>query len=99
MSRQGWKSGGGCQGTAIADAPRDAFGRVPLTRRQKAVVAAIRQHVLAHGWAPTCRELSELFGWSGPSAAHQQIAWLVKKGWIERMPGSARALRVVGEAP
>jgi SOS-response transcriptional repressor LexA len=95
--RPGWKSGGGLGGTRIAVAPRDARGRAALSNRQADVVQAIREHVAAHGWPPTCRELAERFRWSGPSAAKAVVDVLVAKGWVEKLPGSSRAIRVVGE--
>lgn len=95
--RRGWKSGGGCAGIRIEQADRDSGGRVPLTVRQREVVEAIRDHIAAHGWAPTLRELADRFAWSGPSAAKQHLAYLQRKGWVVVGDRLSRAIRVVGE--
>lgn len=95
--RPGWKSGGGCMGVRIERADRDSVGRVPLTVRQREVVQAIRDHIAAHGWAPTLRELADRFAWSGPSAAKAHLAYLQRKGWVVVGDRMSRAIRLVGE--
>lgn len=98
MSKQRpWRSAGGCRAGTPVELQRDATGRAPLTDRQAEVVQAIREHVHEHGWPPTMRDLAARFGWSGPSAAFQQLAYIERKGWIVRLPGASRAIRIVGE--
>lgn len=98
MKRPGWRSSGGCpRGVSLADGPRDAAGRVLLTQRQRQVLDAIGSHIATHGWPPTLRELADRFGWSGPSAAKQQITWLERKGWLVVGRSMSRAIRIVGE--
>lgn len=82
-------------GQKIETAERDELGRVAITNQQRAVVDAIETSIRDNGWAPTMRELSDRFGWSGPSAAIAHIRYLERKGWLVRMPHQARAMRVV----
>lgn len=95
--RPGWKSGGGCGGRPLAEADRDELGRAPLSVRQREVVEAIRDHIEANGWPPTCRELATRFRWSGPSAAKQVLGVIEAKGWIEVGKRMSRAIRIMGE--
>lgn len=91
-----WKSGGGCAGTKIESAGRDAAGRVTLTNQQRQVFAYLRQHIAEHGWPPTTRELVGRFKWASPNAAVCHLVALHRKGWIVRGSGMARAIRIVG---
>lgn len=95
--KPGWKSGGGLVGgrETIAEAARDQLGRVAITKRQREVVVQISRSIRERGYPPTMRELAESFGWSGPSAAQQQVRILERKGWIVRDRNRARAMRVV----
>lgn len=94
----GWRSPGGCpRGVRLADAPRDDRGRVVLSRQQTRVLGEIRRYIDDHGYPPTLREISDAFGWSGPSAAKQAIGWLVRKGWLIVDKRRSRAIRIVAD--
>jgi repressor LexA len=93
--KPGWKSGGGIGGQEIATAERDQLGRVAITNQQRRVIDAIDAAITENGYPPTMRELSDKFGWSGPSAALCHIRLLERKGWILRSPSQARAMKVV----
>lgn len=75
--------------------PPDERGRRPLTPRQRVVLDAVKQFIADHGYAPTMRQLSDSFGWSGPAAARHHFMRLERKGWIARVPGAARAISVI----
>jgi Mn-dependent DtxR family transcriptional regulator len=62
------------------------------TARQLEVLAAVYRYRQRYDRAPTARELSEAFGWSGPSAAFAYYDRLEGKGLITREPGLARTV-------
>ena len=66
-----------------------------LTRRQKDVVACIRQHLARHGYPPSTREIAESLEIT-PTAATGHIAACEKKGLLRRSPGIARGIRLLG---
>ncbi len=68
-----------------------------LTAKQQAVLEHIRHHREQHGMAPTIREIQQHFGHASPFAASRHLAALEKKGFLNRAPRRARALRLVGE--
>ena len=65
-----------------------------LTERQEEVLNAIRDFIIKKGYPPTVRELGDLLDLS-EKAAHGHLLTLENKGWIERLPDSARAIRIV----
>jgi len=54
------------------------------TDRQKAVLKAVRSHILEHGEAPTVRRLGDMLGISHPSAVFKHIRSLERKGYLRR---------------
>jgi repressor LexA len=63
----------------------------PLTRKQAAVLEAIRQHQARHGIPPTVRQLSELFGFAYHTGVMSHLNALVVKGVLRHLQaGSAR---------
>lgn len=67
-----------------------------LTDRQKAVLEAIWDHWIAYGCSPTLRELSDVFGFSGPNAVAGHLKLLVKKGAVEVDKRSTRGIWPTG---
>ena len=72
----------------------------PLTKKQSEVLAFIRKHIQAQGYAPSYREIAEHFGLSSPATVHGHIQSLVEKG-LARIgeDGEARSIELIEEAP
>lgn len=68
---------------------------LPLTARQREILAWIDAYIAANGYSPTCRELAEAFGFKGPNGAACHLRPLRKKGAVTWVDGQARTLRVV----
>lgn len=66
----------------------------PLTKRQAQVLAWIEESIVNRGIAPSIPELMQLLGSKSPTAAADHLKALERKGYIERMPGTARGLRL-----
>lgn len=66
-----------------------------LTGKQMAVLAFIREQTQRRGIPPTVREVANHFGFKSPKAAADHLAALIRKGFVERTPGTARGLRVM----
>ncbi len=72
-------------------------GRAPLTRRQRAVLAAIRELLRASGTAPTLREIRDHLGLRSIGAVQDHVAALGRKGYVRRRRGAARGLMPADE--
>lgn len=70
----------------------------PLTERQAEVLQWIEESVANRGIAPSIPELMQLLGSKSPTAAADHLKALERKGYIERMPGTARGLRLLNQA-
>lgn len=66
-----------------------------LTRKQRAILRFIQEHVAANGWAPTLREIALAHGFTSTNAVSDHLNALERKGYIERGDHIARAIRVV----
>lgn len=62
-----------------------------LTRRQRDVVACIRQHLARHGFPPSVREVAESLDITG-NAVYGHLAACERKGHLRRAPGIARGI-------
>lgn len=69
-------------------------GYVCPSRRDVDVLTALRTYALAHGMAPSMRELAALTGLRSTSAVAHHIHRLTIAGLVERTPGCARSIRV-----
>lgn len=65
-----------------------------FTETQGRYLAFIDQYSLLHRRAPSEAEMRDYFGTSPPSV-HQMVVTLEKRGLISRVPGKARAIRVL----
>ncbi len=65
-----------------------------LTKRQREALAAIAEHIAAHGYAPTYRELADRLSLASASNAHRLVVELERCGAIRREPGRVRALKL-----
>jgi len=69
----------------------------PLTERQRAVLAFIREALREHGLPPTRSEIAAALGFRSPNAAEEHLRALARKGAIELRPGASRGIRVLEE--
>lgn len=72
----------------------DHIEKQPLTKRQAQVLEWIEESIANRGIAPSIPELMQLLGSTSPTGAADHLKALERKGYIERMPGTARGLRL-----
>ena len=70
--------------------------RKPLTARQQEILGFIKS-CITEKYPPSIREIGEHFGFS-EKAAFDHLKVLEKKGYLERVPDAARAIRII-DAP
>lgn len=68
------------------------------TPAQERMVATIRNFIDEQGMSPTVQELGAILGIRAPSV-HEQVAALIEKGILRRIPFKARSLEIVETAP
>lgn len=61
--------------------------RLPLTRRQRDIVAFIGEFEKAEHIFPSFSEIQKQFGFRSPATVHEHIQALVRKGWLVRVGG------------
>lgn len=61
-------------------------------------MSTIRAFIDEHGMSPTVQELGAILGIRAPSV-HEQIAALIEKGLVRRIPRKARSLEIVEPPP
>lgn len=66
-----------------------------LTLRQKQIKDFVAKAIYKKGVAPSEREVARRFRVS-PSTAHEHLITLQNKGYVEKDPGRARGMRIVG---
>lgn len=76
-------------------APQASIDDGELTGSQDRVLACIVSAIAGRGYPPSLREIAAQCGLAGASSAQYAVDQLVAKGRIRRVPGKARALRVV----
>lgn len=69
-----------------------------LTERQAEILNFVRETLRDKGAPPTRADIARVFGFSSPNAAERHLRAIEAKGLIELHPGSARNIRLVGEA-
>ncbi|MBF0626570.1 MAG: repressor LexA [Magnetococcales bacterium] len=85
----------------MSDVQKKRRGPLPVegpTPGQLRMLAAIKEFIAGHAMAPTVAELGEMLGIKPPSV-HEQIAAMIRKGMVRRVPRKARSLEVVVENP
>lgn len=65
------------------------------TERQQEVLNFIREFIEKHGFSPSTREIQEFFDFSSQNSAMNHINALAAKGYISRIPGCSRTIRVI----
>lgn len=65
-----------------------------MTPKQKEALDVLAEMQELNGYTPTIRELGELLGKSR-TAAHALVEALTRQGYIERVYGSTRSMKIV----
>jgi|SRR5579863_887856 len=65
-----------------------------LTERQKEVLRFLSGYIQQNGFPPTVREIASYFRFTGPKGAKKHLDLLEKKGFIQRLPKSPRAIEL-----
>ena len=68
-----------------------------LTAQQIKVFDVIKESVQSNGYPPTRAEIAKILEFKSVNAAESHIKALVKKGVIEKVPGSSRRINLVEE--
>jgi len=71
--------------------------RVPLTDRQREILAWLSRYIADRGYSPTVRELCLAFNFASTEGAMCHLRPLRRKGWVEWQDNQARTLRVLEE--
>jgi repressor LexA len=69
--------------------------RIPLTERQKEILAWIAEFISRNGFSPTVRELCLAFNFASTEGAMCHLRPLRRKGWLDWQDGHARTMRLV----
>lgn len=77
--------------------PSRLRGRDTLTDRQREIVKVISAFWLAHGYAPTLRELCALTGIRSTNGVSDHLRLIAKKGFVSWERLKVRTLRVIRE--
>ena len=65
-----------------------------LTDRQEMVLDFIYDYMEKNGWPPTLREIGSYLGIGSTNGVTDHLLALEKKGYLERVPGKSRAIRM-----
>ena len=68
-----------------------------LTAQQIKVFDVIKESLQSNGYPPTRAEIAKILDFKSVNAAESHIKALVKKGIIEKVPGSSRGIKLVEE--
>ena len=68
-----------------------------LTAQQIKVFDVIKESLQSNGYPPTRAEIAKILDFKSVNAAESHIKALVKKGVIEKVPGSSRGIKLVEE--
>ena len=68
-----------------------------LTAQQIKVFDVIKESLQSNGYPPTRAEIAKILDFKSVYAAESHIKALVKKGVIEKVPGSSRGIKLVEE--
>lgn len=72
---------------------------VALTKKQKEALDFIREHVTAHGIAPTFTEIGAALGLKSKSGVARIVVGLVERGAVTHIPKHARSIAIIDGAP
>jgi len=65
-----------------------------LTPRQQAILSFMQKFLAKHAYWPSIRDIQAHFKFASTNAVHGHIQALERKGFLERVPGAARAYRI-----
>lgn len=68
---------------------------IALSEKQRNTLDYIASHIAEHGYAPSVRELGRALGGIKPQAVSDRLTALERKGYISRVCGKARTIRVL----
>lgn len=80
------------QHQAPAAAPKRIM--LPLTGRQREILAFIEMSIKMCGIPPSRVEIAKAFGFRSPNAADDHLKTLSKKGYIKLIPRISRGIQV-----
>ena len=66
-----------------------------LYRRERELITYIMQFQEQHGYSPTLREMADAMGRNSVSTIHALIRSMVEKGYIQKVEGNNRTLKVL----
>lgn len=73
---------------------KQAVSNDTFTLLQGQYLAFIRAYTLIHRVAPSEADMERFFRVTPPSV-HRMVLLLEERGWVQRVPGKARSLRVL----
>jgi repressor LexA len=65
------------------------------SEKQLLMVAYIRRYQTVNGFAPSIREIGDHFIVASTSTVKHHLDWLERNGYIQRLPGKARAIKIL----
>jgi repressor LexA len=68
---------------------------MPLTKRQKEILAFLEQHIRDRGYAPSFEEIAEEFSFQSLATVHEHLTNLERKGYIRRSYNESRSIEVL----
>jgi len=68
-----------------------------IYKKQAQIIDFIKQHIQAHGSAPTLRQIADAIGVSSLATVHEHLQSLENKGVIKRGHGKSRSISIVNE--
>lgn len=67
----------------------------PPSKKQLEILSYIRRSQETNGYSPSIREIGERFILASPSTVKHHLDALEDKGYIKRLPGAARAIKIL----
>ncbi len=68
-----------------------------LYRKERDVLEFLAQFQKTHGYSPTLSEISQATGHKSNSTVHTLIRTLVEKGYVQKVEGNTRVLKIIDE--
>lgn len=72
----------------------DGIPMIGLTQRQKSILAYLKVHTQRNGYPPSMREVGDFLGGVSTNAVNGHYKALESKGYIKRIPNTARAIQL-----
>ena len=68
-----------------------------LYRKERDVLEFLAQFQKTHGYSPTLSEISQATGHKSNSTVHSIIRALVEKGYVQKVEGNTRVLKIIDD--